>query len=440
LTLYSAQKKISSLIILNLFLFTPLIFLKSTSDTYLLIKQLFVALNTTILLYINSIFEKRSLFQRVKDLPFSLPISIFFLASILSFVRITRLHDYLITLVNLFLYFSLYILLSSEVCPANPIKIMVLFTASSFLVSVYGIFQYADIGYIGPLDFKPAVDYYHLVMHPSTLGHDNFAGEFIAPLIPFALCLLTLLILRNKIFLSGLVSLSLAIIISYLVITQARGSWLGFTSSIMIMLPLYLLKFNKKERLRFSMIIIVIIVLLVFLFYLILAEEISRYKEKFKSIFNLQDNPIKFRFHVWQSTLKLIKEYFPLGVGAGNFKHIYPLFRDLEEIRISGPNIMVRKTHNEYLQIAAEEGLLGLFSFIWLITASYKSLFRLLKGAKTKSSPMRFFILVSLTGSLTAHLVQSFFGFSLQNPSSLLVFIWTLAIISKLDGNLDHEI
>jgi len=422
---FPTKKKYFSLILILLFLFSPILYLKSTSDSYIFIKFLFICLNIIILFLLNN-QNSRTLFCSFLSIPiFALIISI-----LISVLNVQKFYDYIMALITLFLFLVLYFFISKENPLRSIYKMVAALCISSFIVSLYGIFQFINPGKIGPFDFEPARDYYNLVMHPSTFGHDNFAGEFIATSIPFILAFAIILFMKSRFILASFGVINLAGAIFYLLITQARGSWLGAIASLSIMLPFFVIKLNWKLKLKSLLIFSLILVIFSFSMVKLLNEEFDSITSKFLSTFNLEDNPIKFRLHLWNSTLKMVKNFFPAGTGLGNFKHYYPLYRSSEEIGISGPNIMVRKTHNEFLQVAVEAGPIGLFAFIWLISVTYKSIFILMRSEYIKNSASRYIILLASLGSITANIVQSLFGFSLQNPCSLLNFILSLGIVS----------
>lgn len=80
-------------------------------------------------------------------------------------------------------------------------------------------------------------------------------------------------------------------------------------------------------------------------------------KEHIRPIFSLT-----MRLNYWQESLMLIRTHLFSGIGLGNFN-----------LQIS------RYAHNSYLQILAEMGILGLFSFSWLVFAALSSGFKNLK-------------------------------------------------------------
>ncbi|MFN3477275.1 MAG: O-antigen ligase family protein, partial [Candidatus Methylomirabilales bacterium] len=158
-------------------------------------------------------------------------------------------------------------------------------------------------------------------------------------------------------------------------------------------------------------------VLLTLLFPGLLSQTLKRAA----SIFDPSDPPNRVRLLIWGSTLKMIAESPLFGIGAGNYELVYPRFRTVEEWRLS-TRLVVGEAHNDYLQIAAELGLLGLGSFLWLLVNLLRAALRLSasgeEGLRRRG--------IGLFGALVALLVYAFFAFPLQNPASALHF-WLLS-------------
>lgn len=125
------------------------------------------------------------------------------------------------------------------------------------------------------------------------------------------------------------------------------------------------------------------------------------------------------RLYMYRNTIGMIKDNFFLGAGFGNFKYVYPRYRDRGEWALSGLNTRVEQAHNEYLQILSEVGMVGFLAFIWILGGiGMMSLF----GIRQASFNRHFFINLALTMGIIATLVQSFFDFNLQNPASGITF------------------
>ena len=125
------------------------------------------------------------------------------------------------------------------------------------------------------------------------------------------------------------------------------------------------------------------------------------------------------RLYMYRNTIEMVKDNFFLGVGFGNFKYIYPRYRDRGEWALSGLNTRVEEAHNEYLQILSEVGITGFLAFVWILFwIGRMSLWMIQKGDLIRS----FFIALALMIGMMATLVQSLFDFNLQNPASGVTF------------------
>jgi Tfp pilus assembly protein PilF len=125
------------------------------------------------------------------------------------------------------------------------------------------------------------------------------------------------------------------------------------------------------------------------------------------------------RFHMYRNTIDMIKDNFLVGVGFGNFKYVYPRYRDRVEWALSGLNTRVEQAHNEYLQIFSEVGLIGLLAFLWILTGIGRMV---LEIVRMKAFSSRGMVGLALATGITGALVQSFFDFNLQNPASGVAF------------------
>lgn len=121
------------------------------------------------------------------------------------------------------------------------------------------------------------------------------------------------------------------------------------------------------------------------------------------------------RFYMYRNTIHMIKDNFLLGVGFGNFKYVYPRYRDRGEWALSGLSTRVEQAHSEYLQIFSEVGLLGFLAFLWVLTGMAGMVIEIVR-MRDFSPPGR--LGLALMVGMIATLVQSFFDFNLQNPAS----------------------
>ena len=144
------------------------------------------------------------------------------------------------------------------------------------------------------------------------------------------------------------------------------------------------------------------------------------------------------RVAIWKFTGMMIKDHPIFGSGIGTFK--YNDLRYQAKFFEQGDNRSIyyyglaEKAHNEYLQLWAELGTIGLAIFLWLIIAYFNYGIRYLKREKDKQ---RQGIMIGLMGAVVAFLMDSIFWFPLHlsaNVSLLWLFIG-LTMVMGLEKN-----
>ncbi|MGD0915722.1 MAG: tetratricopeptide repeat protein [Thermodesulfobacteriota bacterium] len=125
------------------------------------------------------------------------------------------------------------------------------------------------------------------------------------------------------------------------------------------------------------------------------------------------------RLYIYRNTIEMIKANLFLGSGFGNFKYVYPRYRDRGEWALSGLNTRVEEAHNEYLQILSEVGIIGFLAFAWILLMIGRMSFWIIQNGDFDRHS---FIALALTMGILATLVQSLFDFNLQNPASGVTF------------------
>ena len=135
------------------------------------------------------------------------------------------------------------------------------------------------------------------------------------------------------------------------------------------------------------------------------------------------------RLNMYRNTIEMIKDEFLLGVGFGNFKYVYPRYRDRGEWALSGLNTRVEQAHSEYLQIFAEVGIIGLLAFFWILAGIGKMVWGIVWSG---DSGPRFWKGLAFATGILATLIQSFFDFNLQNPASGALFWIAIGFLEVL--------
>lgn len=109
----------------------------------------------------------------------------------------------------------------------------------------------------------------------------------------------------------------------------------------------------------------------------------------------------------------------PLGVGSGNFRHVYPLYHDaVTPTPTHAITVHPERVHNDWLQFAVEHGVVGGL-LLWLLL--FVLLFRAATAAEVDVAATALPALIVANGLLCAS-----FSFPLQMPASAFLF-WLAA-------------
>jgi len=199
------------------------------------------------------------------------------------------------------------------------------------------------------------------------LDHANTAGYLLAMSIP--LCLYVAQTERD--WRRLLAVISCAAQIGALVLTHSRGAWLGLCMAI-----LFLLIATKQWKALAAALALATIG----------AVALAPIRVRVTSVLEPAKDPaLSGRLQLAEDAFRLGLEHPVLGVGYGRGRLKEALrYRDPSTPRETGP---VMHTHNVYLELFAETGLLGLGIFLWLLLGTFCRLLR--RAFANKASPDR---------------------------------------------------
>ena len=266
------------------------------------------------------------------------------------------------------------------------------------LTAIYGIYQYkyGDVYSQAWLDSEMFEDIRMRVY--ATLENPNVYGEYLILIIPFTISLFwTEKGWKKKMFLIA----TLGIMGLALILTYSRGCWLG----VIIAIAILALIIDKR--------FIFLGILLLLFAPLILPDTII---SRFTSIGNLEDTSTSYRVNIWMGTLSMLKDYWLSGVGMGitSFNKIYPLY--------SYNNIKAPHSHNLFLQIMVEYGIVG---FIVMIGVMYNYFKIAIISMKAKKD----IVLGGLMASMIGYLIQSMTDHTWYNYRVVLIF-WVMIALT----------
>ncbi len=275
--------------------------------------------------------------------------------------------------------------------------ILYVFSIAAIITAIYGLYQYmfGDLYSQAWLDKDMFEDIKMRVY--STFENPNVYGEYLILAIPVIAGLLwTEKGVLKKLFWLG----SLCVTMLALVLTFSRGCWLG----IILAIGLLAIMIDRKF-------VLLGIVALLFLPFVLPESIINR----FLSIGNMGDSSTSYRVYIWMGTLAMLNDYWFSGIGLGitSFNTIYPIY--------SYNNISAPHSHNLYLQLVVEFGIVGLIVFFGMLYNFYKE--TIISICKKKN-----ILTSSIIAGVSGFMLQSMFDHTWYNYRVVLIFWIIIAL------------
>lgn len=423
------------IIILSLIVIIPIVFYLHCIDEYNPIKEATAGVLVVIGLMLwglNIINQKNFHFANYS---LNLPILSLMIICLLSLIWSNNLAISIKELPLFFMGPCLYFLIINNISKGKQINyILTIMLIMGGLFGIYGILQYNGV------DFSFWKGYSGRQKVSGLFGNVNYFAEYLIMLLPIAVSLF--LVSQNKLK-KTLLLIGILLMGGSLILTFTRGSYLGFGVSLIFMFLLYLshqgknfIKENKK-----TFILLLIAILVVTLLFILPnplnkpGTVISKIKGRISITQVSQDSSLKRRVATWKFTSMMIKDHPLLGSGIGTYKYntlrYQAKFFDQGQNRTLYPYGFADKAHNEYLQLCAEVGIIGLGIFIWLMVSYFNYGLKKLKSIKDE---YRQGIIIGLMGAVVAVLVDGIFGFPFHLPATIILFWLVLGltvVISK---------
>lgn len=260
--------------------------------------------------------------------------------NILSFYNTDYLYDSFRGLLKVFKYVFLFMAAIDYFDSRVRIKRYLLYMAGiCFFIALDGIIQYtagADIirhRVIDPLD--------HLHRVSASFVHSNDLGAYLVVMLAV---ILSLFFSSKRAFKQRLLIFLVILPVAWsLLKTQSRGAWLSF-----VIAAIFLFSLKSKK-------ILVLMLLLLLASPLILPDSV---KERFSDIaaYNTAGTTWE-RVKLWQGSIDMVKVHPVLGFGVNTYTKNFTDYasEDYPEVKY---------THNSYLHMATEIGVIGTAIFI----------------------------------------------------------------------------
>jgi len=240
--------------------------------------------------------------------------------------------------------------------------------------------------------------------------------------------------------------IALSFIYAALMICQSRGIWISLSLSLLFGVFL-IFKFNFfnlfKENKKWLILLLISFIIITLIYSTNNPLNISplTVTQRAMSTFDEKDPSINTRILMWKVTGLMIKDKLFLGGGVGSFKINYldyqaGFLKEHPEYNKYWTN--AKEAHNEYFQIGAEIGLLGLGIILIIILKLYNLFINFLKK---EIDNKRKLICWGLLLGITSFLMHSLFDFPLHVPAlgSAFFIILGLSVVYSKNFDLSEE-
>ncbi|MDD2927480.1 MAG: O-antigen ligase family protein [Candidatus Omnitrophica bacterium] len=188
-----------------------------------------------------------------------------------------------------------------------------------------------------------------------------------------------------------------------LLLTKSIGALLSLSLALILYFYLWN-RFKKRDILIFFGLLITVILVFV------IRAQVQ--KQHLQPLFSTT-----MRLNYWQDTLAIINTQPLSGVGLGNFN-----------LALS------RYSHNSYLQIWAETGILGITAFIWLVVLILRFSLKTLEESPDRRKT------AALICSVCVFLIHNLMDFSFFLPEVSLIWWAILGLLSNRQADARHSL
>ncbi len=216
----------------------------------------------------------------------------------------------------------------------------------------------------------------------STFDNPNLFGGYLILIFPFSI-----LYAIDKPFFKR-ISLSILAMVSIvaLILSRSRNSWAAFAILLVLIGIYFLISYLKRSGYKSyinilnwkwigSLVIFFVIIFGSFYFYLsrgpisgLLAEDVN-WRVPIEQKLGL-------RLPEWKYIVQIVEDFPLWGVGIGEFNFIFQKYSSGHFVSDDG----TFQTHNHFLQVAVELGLIGLYAFLWILGGIIRKGFQIMKA------------------------------------------------------------
>jgi O-antigen ligase len=339
------------------------------------------------------------------------PILALTILAIVSFIFSVYKHDSFYALLMLLGYIGIYHVIVNEFDHHRKRTLIWLIVSIGTVISGYGILQYFNI--IGHSWWFP-----QQFLSSTYVNHNHFAG-YLELVMPLAISMLIGAKISHMNFKLILVPM-LVIMFFAFILAQSRGAWFSMTISLFVMALLFLKRGDNRLR---NIILLVMIFAIAVTFIMFGKDVVSERLTSLTGPEGLEPSA-ETRFKIWRGTIDMIIHNPLIGCGIGDFIWVFPRYRP------EGLDVTANFAHNDYLQAAAEMGLLAPLILLWMFVIVS---FAVIK--KEHMDPIK----IGCAAGMLSLCIHGFVDFNFHIPANMLLFTVYAAIVMSTSRGYEEK-
>ncbi|HYQ90235.1 MAG TPA: O-antigen ligase family protein, partial [Candidatus Binatia bacterium] len=245
---------------------------------------------------------------------------------------------------------------------------------------------------------------------PGTLGHANHLGAYVSMVLPFLPWLSAGARSRpTRLFWIALAAASLPLLAA----TLSRGAWVACGVGLLVW---GFLTWRARPRgSRGGRLVLAAATLAAIAFLLPIVTPLRvELLDRLRQITDVSAPSTQSRFHLWRAGIAMALDHPVLGVGTDGYLAAFPRYRTPAYWGIEWNGVSA-KAHNELIQIAATQGMLGVLAALLVVFFAARAILDLSRhrdpAVRSGSA--------AAGGALAAFLVQGLVGFTVVSTGIL---------------------
>ncbi len=269
----------------------------------------------------------------------------------------------------------------------------------------------------------------------ATFGHKNIFAEMLFLTFPFSLYNLFTQKGKWK-WLSGT---SAFLTLFLITLTLTRAVWLATIAGFFMSFPFYFYTLLKGKEIKsqikqYKKNIVIIGALCMAIFASILVysriDSFNTIKMQTITISSFKYGSVGERFQLWKKSINVFKESPLLGKGLGSWK-IEVLKYGHQGLETENNITFHQRPHNDFIWIAAEQGIIGLLTYLSIVFIMLYLLIKLILKSENANEKLFYFLALY---AYVGYLIYSCLSFPKERIEHqlILAFIFSIAIINSL--------